>query len=398
MEFLYELAREKQLPREFVRPLGSVAYHAPCHLRHQKIGFRAPRPAEAGGRRGDADRRLLRRRRHLGHAGALPRRLDGRGGRDAAPHRGVGRAARRHRLPALRAAHRGGQRPARRCTRSCCCATPTAWGPSEAAAPRGDRRPRGLRRRARRLPARADRPQTHPAHGGGRAGDAALRGSRDAALPGSGDAAGRAHRGAFAGAARARRLQRADARGARALGHALRRDRGAGADPRRARPPDRHRRARGAGAGRRRGRAPDPRALRPQANGGGAHRGGAVHPLRARPARRRAPGRRARARVGRDRPPELRAHGGAAGAAAPQPGGGPARRSRAAAARGGAARAARRPGALRGRRAARGRARRRPAGAVGGAGRSAERGGVAGGGHRPRRRAGAGAAPGPPPR
>jgi Fe-S oxidoreductase len=41
MEYLYELAREKKLPREFARPLGKVAYHAPCHLRHQKIGFRA---------------------------------------------------------------------------------------------------------------------------------------------------------------------------------------------------------------------------------------------------------------------------------------------------------------------------------------------------------------------
>jgi glycerol-3-phosphate dehydrogenase subunit C len=41
MEHLYALAREKKLPREFPRPLGSVAYHAPCHLRHQKIGFRA---------------------------------------------------------------------------------------------------------------------------------------------------------------------------------------------------------------------------------------------------------------------------------------------------------------------------------------------------------------------
>jgi Fe-S oxidoreductase len=41
MEYLYELARDKKLPRDFQRPLGSVAYHAPCHLRHQKIGFRA---------------------------------------------------------------------------------------------------------------------------------------------------------------------------------------------------------------------------------------------------------------------------------------------------------------------------------------------------------------------
>jgi Fe-S oxidoreductase len=41
MEYLYELAREKKLPRDFKQPLGSVAYHAPCHLRHQKIGYRA---------------------------------------------------------------------------------------------------------------------------------------------------------------------------------------------------------------------------------------------------------------------------------------------------------------------------------------------------------------------
>ena len=41
MEYLYELARDKKLPREFRRPLGTVAYQAPCHLRHQKIGFRA---------------------------------------------------------------------------------------------------------------------------------------------------------------------------------------------------------------------------------------------------------------------------------------------------------------------------------------------------------------------
>ena len=41
MEYLYELAREKKLARDFERPLGKVAYHAPCHLRHQNIGFRA---------------------------------------------------------------------------------------------------------------------------------------------------------------------------------------------------------------------------------------------------------------------------------------------------------------------------------------------------------------------
>ncbi len=41
MEHLYELARDKKLDRNFERPLGRVAYHAPCHLRAQNIGFRA---------------------------------------------------------------------------------------------------------------------------------------------------------------------------------------------------------------------------------------------------------------------------------------------------------------------------------------------------------------------
>ncbi|MAE94332.1 MAG: hypothetical protein CL910_06695 [Deltaproteobacteria bacterium] len=41
MEFLYDLARAKKLQRDFERPLGRVAYHAPCHLRAQNIGFRS---------------------------------------------------------------------------------------------------------------------------------------------------------------------------------------------------------------------------------------------------------------------------------------------------------------------------------------------------------------------
>ncbi len=41
MEYVYDLARAKQLPRDFSRRLGKVAYHAPCHLRAQKIGFRS---------------------------------------------------------------------------------------------------------------------------------------------------------------------------------------------------------------------------------------------------------------------------------------------------------------------------------------------------------------------
>ncbi len=39
MEFLVTVAREKKLDREFKHGLGTVAYHAACHLRAQKIGF-----------------------------------------------------------------------------------------------------------------------------------------------------------------------------------------------------------------------------------------------------------------------------------------------------------------------------------------------------------------------
>jgi Fe-S oxidoreductase len=41
MEYLYHLARAKKMKRDFSAPLGRVAYQAPCHLRHQNIGFRA---------------------------------------------------------------------------------------------------------------------------------------------------------------------------------------------------------------------------------------------------------------------------------------------------------------------------------------------------------------------
>ncbi len=39
MEFLVVLGKEKKLKREFPKSLGTVAYHAACHLRAQKIGF-----------------------------------------------------------------------------------------------------------------------------------------------------------------------------------------------------------------------------------------------------------------------------------------------------------------------------------------------------------------------
>jgi len=41
MEYLYELARAQKLRRDFQHRLGRVAYHAPCHLRAQNIGFRS---------------------------------------------------------------------------------------------------------------------------------------------------------------------------------------------------------------------------------------------------------------------------------------------------------------------------------------------------------------------
>jgi glycerol-3-phosphate dehydrogenase subunit C len=41
MEHVHALAKAKHLPKEFRNPLGKVAYHAPCHLRHQNIGFRS---------------------------------------------------------------------------------------------------------------------------------------------------------------------------------------------------------------------------------------------------------------------------------------------------------------------------------------------------------------------
>jgi Fe-S oxidoreductase len=39
MEYLFHLGKAKTLNRDFTRPLGRVAYHAPCHLRAQNVGF-----------------------------------------------------------------------------------------------------------------------------------------------------------------------------------------------------------------------------------------------------------------------------------------------------------------------------------------------------------------------
>jgi Fe-S oxidoreductase len=41
MEHVYDLAKAKTLDRDFTKSVGRVAYHAPCHLRAQNIGFRS---------------------------------------------------------------------------------------------------------------------------------------------------------------------------------------------------------------------------------------------------------------------------------------------------------------------------------------------------------------------
>lgn len=43
MEFLLKLQKEKTLEQDYEVPLGTVAYHAPCHTRMQKFGFPAQR-------------------------------------------------------------------------------------------------------------------------------------------------------------------------------------------------------------------------------------------------------------------------------------------------------------------------------------------------------------------
>jgi glycerol-3-phosphate dehydrogenase subunit C len=41
MELLEQHRRDKTLVRDFSKGLGRIAYHAPCHLRAQKIGYPA---------------------------------------------------------------------------------------------------------------------------------------------------------------------------------------------------------------------------------------------------------------------------------------------------------------------------------------------------------------------
>ena len=75
---------DARLPRS--RSAGSPITR-PATCAHQNIGFRARELLRLAGADVDADRRLLRRRRHLGHAGALPRRVAEGRGEAAAAHR-----------------------------------------------------------------------------------------------------------------------------------------------------------------------------------------------------------------------------------------------------------------------------------------------------------------------
>lgn len=41
MEYLFKLRRAKELAQDFVSEVGTIAYHVPCHLKVQRIGFRS---------------------------------------------------------------------------------------------------------------------------------------------------------------------------------------------------------------------------------------------------------------------------------------------------------------------------------------------------------------------
>jgi len=49
MEYVFQLGKDKKWNRDFTTPLGKVAYHAPCHLRHQNVGFPARAVLTAAG-------------------------------------------------------------------------------------------------------------------------------------------------------------------------------------------------------------------------------------------------------------------------------------------------------------------------------------------------------------
>jgi len=49
MEYVFQLGKDGKWNRDFAVPLGKVAYHAPCHLRHQNVGFPARAVLKAAG-------------------------------------------------------------------------------------------------------------------------------------------------------------------------------------------------------------------------------------------------------------------------------------------------------------------------------------------------------------
>ncbi|MFQ5514283.1 MAG: heterodisulfide reductase-related iron-sulfur binding cluster [Myxococcota bacterium] len=48
-EYLWKLRRESRLPQDFSHRLGRVAYHLPCHLKAQNVGFRGRKLLELAG-------------------------------------------------------------------------------------------------------------------------------------------------------------------------------------------------------------------------------------------------------------------------------------------------------------------------------------------------------------
>ena len=77
--FEYLMLRHKAglLRTDFVRQLGKVSYHVPCHLRVQNLGLKTRDVLQAGARhRGRGDRALLGAQRHLRREAGVPRHLD----------------------------------------------------------------------------------------------------------------------------------------------------------------------------------------------------------------------------------------------------------------------------------------------------------------------------------
>src|SRR5262249_14735345 len=112
-EYLTGLHVAGQLDQRFGAGLGRVAYHAPCHLRVQEIGFKARDLLRLVP---DTSVEVLERctgmGRHLGLQAGVLRRVPARGAPVGARARRDGAVAHRLRLPARRAPARARTRPA----------------------------------------------------------------------------------------------------------------------------------------------------------------------------------------------------------------------------------------------------------------------------------------------